>query len=339
MDIEAKRKTIAILKVLHEYGHPMGSGLISQQLTNWGIDLRERMVRYYLSLTDQAGWTRNLGRRGRVLTPAGRKELEIGIAIDRVGFVAARVDELTYQMTFNEHQLDGTVILNLSLVAEADFETARREMLAVLGARLGMGRLARFVTAEQRLPGIDVPDGYVGIITVCSITLNGVLLRRGITMSSRFGGLLEVNEHVPVRFSQIINYDASTLDPIEVFIKGHMTSVRTAVHSGTGVVGASFREIPTITLPDFQRVCQRLEEIGLGGVLLVGKPNQPLLDIPVGYGRVGVIVAGGLNPLAAVEEAGITTRNQALHTLCDFSLLHDLAPELQPASQAPSAAS
>ena len=60
---------------------------------------------------------------------------------------------------------------------------------------------------------------------------------------------------------------------------------------------------------------------------MVGRPNQPLLDIPVGYGRVGIILAGGLNPLAAAEEIGIETRNRALHTLVDFSHLRDMSPE------------
>jgi repressor of nif and glnA expression len=53
----------------------------------------------------------------------------------------------------------------------------------------------------------------------------------------------------------------------------------------------------------------------------VGKPNQPLLDIPVMEGRAGIIVAGGLNPLAAVEESGIRTENLAMGTLLDFSEL------------------
>ena len=29
--------------------------------------------------------------------------------------------------------------------------------------------------------------------------------------------------------------------------------------------------------------------------------NQPLLDVPVPQGRVGLIVCGGLNPIAAVD--------------------------------------
>jgi repressor of nif and glnA expression len=54
---------------------------------------------------------------------------------------------------------------------------------------------------------------------------------------------------------------------------------------------------------------------------VIGKPNQPLLDIPVARGRTGIIVMAGLNPLAAVEEVGIKTTNWAMKTMLDFERL------------------
>lgn len=327
MDIATKRKIFAILKILRQNDHPMGAAAISLQLANMGIELRERMVRYYLSIADQAGMTKNLGRLGRAITDLGRKEIEVGLAVDKVGFVASRVDELTYQMTFNEETMRGTVILNVSMIDSKDFNRSRHEIMTVMRSRLGMGRFLLICGPGESPPGIEVPEDHFAIATVCSITINGILLHHGITMSSRFGGLLELDEFTPVRFSQIINYDASTLDPIEIFIKSGMTSVREVAMTGTGVIGASFREIPTITLPDFERISDKLEQIGLGCVLMIGRPNQPLLDIPVSHGRVGVILAGGLNPIAAAEEIGVETRNQALHTLVDFSELRDMGPD------------
>ncbi|MBN1437093.1 MAG: DUF128 domain-containing protein [Sedimentisphaerales bacterium] len=327
MDIATKRKIFAILRILRQEGQPMGAAALSSHLANLGIELRERMVRYYLSIADEAGMTKNLGRRGRVITDLGRKEIDVGLAIDKVGFVAARVDELIYQMTFDEESLAGTVILNVSIIEASDFNRSRHEILTTMRSRLGMGRYLLIASPQDNVPGIEIPENHFAIATVCSITMNGVLLRHGITMSSRFGGLLELNEFTPVRFSQIINYDATTLDPIEIFIKSGMTTVRMAAMTGTGIIGASFREIPTVTLPDFKRIAKRLEQIGLGCVLMIGRPNQPLLDIPVSHGRVGVIVAGGLNPLAAAEEIGIQTRNRALHTLVDFSQLRDMQTE------------
>jgi repressor of nif and glnA expression len=325
MDIDNKRKIVAILKILHENGQPMGSAAISNHLAQWGIDLRERMIRNYLKMADREGLTLNLGRRGRTLTDLGRKELEVGIAIDKVGFVASRVDELSYKMTFDEQRKSGTVILNCSFIETSYFpETILREIAFVMRANLGMGHLLLLDHPGDNILNLEIPSGNFAIATVCSVTLNGVLLRHGIAMISRFGGLLELHEGKPVRFRQIINYDGSTLDPLEIFIKGKMTSVRQAARTGTGVIGASFREIPTIALPVAQNIIKKLEQIGLGGVLMMGKPHQPLLDIPVSSGRVGIIIAGGLNPIAALEETGIATQSSALHSLCDFAQLSDI---------------
>lgn len=62
-----------------------------------------------------------------------------------------------------------------------------------------------------------------------------------------------------------------------------------------------------------------MKEKGIGGILLIGNPNQPLLEMPVGLDKVGMIIVGGLNPVAAIEEAGITTVSKAMSTLYKFS--------------------
>jgi hypothetical protein len=56
----------------------------------------------------------------------------------------------------------------------------------------------------------------------------------------------------------------------------------------------------------------------------MGEPSRPLLDIPVRQGRAGLVVVAGLNPLAAVQEAGIPTENRALARLCEVSALSSL---------------
>jgi len=194
-------------------------------------------------------------------------------------------------------------------------------MMQVFRAGLSMGQLATFGLPGEKIGGFTVPDGNIAVGTVCSVTINGIFLSEGIATCSRFGGLLEIDQGRPTRFTQIIHYDGTTLDPLEIFIKGHMTRVREASSGGKGVIGASFREIPAPALPAVTKLDRRLQKIGLGAVLLVGKPNQPVLDIPVQNGRVGIVVIGGLNPIAAVEEAGIETKNMAMAVLHDFENL------------------
>ena len=84
----------AILHILQQSGNPVGSGVLAQRLHQEGISLKPRMIRNYLQAMDQAGFTENLGRRGRRITERGRSELESGIIIDKVGLMATRIDEL-----------------------------------------------------------------------------------------------------------------------------------------------------------------------------------------------------------------------------------------------------
>jgi repressor of nif and glnA expression len=55
--------------------------------------------------------------------------------------------------------------------------------------------------------------------------------------------------------------------------------------------------------------------------LQIGNPNTPLLEVPVGIDKVGMVVVGGLNPVAALEEKGILTESKAMSTLIDYSRL------------------
>ncbi|MBE3069430.1 MAG: DUF128 domain-containing protein, partial [Planctomycetes bacterium] len=238
--------------------------------------------------------------------------------------IDSRGDELAYNMTLDLKRSRGTVILNVTALPAAYLDDARRIMGPVIRARLGMGHFGLVAGTGQGVPGLAVAAGEAIIGTVCSITLNGLLRAAGIPILSRFGGLLELRDGEPLRFTHIIAYAGTTLDPIEVFIKAQMTSVGMAARTGNGLVGASFREVPAAAITHVRKVIQQMDEAGLGGMVLVGDPNMPLLEIPVSQGRVGILVMAGLNPLAAVQEAGIPTDNRALARLCEFETLTPL---------------
>ncbi|MCD6429811.1 MAG: DUF128 domain-containing protein, partial [Deltaproteobacteria bacterium] len=152
----------------------------------------------------------------------------------------------------------------------------------------------------------------------CSITLNGVLLQNGIPTNSRFGGLLELQGREAVRFVEIINYDGTSLDPLEVFIRSGMTDYRGAIATGNGRIGASFREFPADSRGLVENLAARLDAIGLGGFMALGWPGQSLLDIPVNEGSFGAVVIGGLNPAAILEENGHRITLRALAGLLDW---------------------
>jgi hypothetical protein len=330
MDERSRRKMLEILRVLAESERPLGGARIAQALALAGREMSQRTIRYYLERTDAEGLTEPVGRRGRRLTERGRREVEEAYAVDKVGFVAARVDALTYRMRFRLRSARGEVVVNLSTLPACHISRAARLMAQVFAAGLSMGQRLRLAPPGSRLGRLRLGPEEYGVATICSVSVNGVLLSAGIPTTNRFGGLLQMVDGRPVRFTQLIYYDGTTLDPLEIFIKGRMTTVGQAARTGNGVVGASFREIPAPSAERARRLSARMERVGLGGILLVGRPGQPLLEVPVSPGRVGLVVIGGLNPLAAVEEEGIPTTNRAMGTLMPFQELVPYPQALTP---------
>jgi repressor of nif and glnA expression len=321
MSTKADRTKVAILKALHEIGGAAGASRIMEQLSAEGLNLQARTVRFYLAQLDREGMTRLVSRRrGREITDRGREELAHANVAEKVGFIAAKVDTLGYQMSFRHVETGGSIIANVALIDARAASASMREMDKVFARRLGMGRRLAVAGAGERLGNLTVPDGMLGIGTVCSVTVNGILLHHGIPVTSRFGGLLEMRGGRPSRFVELIDYAGTTLDPLETFIRAGMTDVRGCARSGDGIIGASFREVPSVAIDDVKRICRDMERLGLGGVMDIGRPNLPLLDIPVSEGRAGMIVIGGLNPMAAVYETGIRVSMLSLAGLAEFSL-------------------
>jgi len=320
MNTRNDKARAAILRILSELDAPAGAARIAERLPGMGIQLQPRTIRLYLTELDRDGLTALTSRRkGRVITDQGRAELARSDVVAKVGFVRGRIDTLGYRMTFRSDTGAGTVIANFALVPSRDLSQIFAEIKPVFARNLSMGRRLCLVRANESLAGRDIPGGYAALGTLCSVTLNGVLMAEGIPVTSRYGGLIEMRQNQPARFVELMDYSATTVDPLEIFIRAGMTSVRECVRSGNGVITASFREIPSVALDDARRAFFRLQRAGMGGILMTGRPGQPLLDIPVAEGRTGFIVVGGLNPVAAVVEAGISCELKSLSGLEEFS--------------------
>ncbi len=321
---------VAILKALKEIRSPAGAARIRQQLLAFGVNLQPRTVRFYLLQMDREGLTKPVSRRaGRLMTEAGHRELQHANIIEKVGFVAARMDSLLYRMSYALPAAAGTIITNLALIPRSFVVRAVEDMKPVFARRLGMGTRLAIAREGETLAGTTVPAEKVALGTVCNVTVNGILLKHGIPVTSRFGGLMEMREGKPVRLTALIEYRGTTLDPLEMFIRARMTRVRDCARTGNGIIGICFREVPVAALPEVRRIRKDMEHQGLDGILAIGYPNQPLFDIPVDEGRAGLIVKGGLNPIAALCEAHGEVQFHPLHEVedigrfSDFSVLRD----------------
>lgn len=317
-----ERKVFSILKVLGSSQQAQGARVIARSLKDYGIELTERAVRYHLRMTDEKGLTRLVGRRdGRVITELGQIELNKALVNDKVGFAFSRIESLAFRTNFNWDTHTGPIPVNISFFPKEQFTKALKIMKPIFKAGLCVSDLVATAGEGESIGDIIVPKGKTALATVCSIVVNGALLKAGVPVDSRFGGILQIHHHQPLRFTELINYAGTSLDPTEIFIRANMTSVQKVVASGDGEILANFREIPAICRPLAEEIAAKLKNAGLGGLFMIGNVSEPLCEMYVDLNRVGIILIGGLNPVAAAHEAGIESENHAMSALIDYKEL------------------
>ena len=318
---DTEKKILSILKVLSESSDPLGSITIARQLEGHGVSLSERAIRYHLRITDERGYTRPAGRDGRMITPKGLDELQMALAPDQVGFILDRLQLLAFQTTFNPRTRTGEVAINTSVFSEGKFKKALAAMRGVFKAGLCVSDLVAVASEGEKLGDVVIPSGKVGLASVCSVTVNGVLLKAGVPVESRFGGVLEVIDLKPKRFVAVINYAGTSIDPSEQYIRAGMARVSDAARTGNGRVLANFREIPSAARSLVAETVEGLKETGINGVYVLGNTGEPVCQIAIGLNRVGIVLLGGLNPVAAAVEAGIEVDNISESGMIEYQRL------------------
>jgi len=319
---DVERKVVSILKVLSDSETPLGSRVIARRLKDCGIELGERAVRYHLKLMDERGLTQLVGRRdGRALTEQGIEEIGYALVKDKVGFAISRIELLAFRTDFDLDKRTGYIPINVSLFPKARFSKALQTMKPAFAAGLGVSELVAVAQEGEILGEIVIPQGKVGLATVCSVVINGVLLKLGVPMDSKFSGILQIRNSKPLRFVELIQYSGCSLDPSDVFIRAKMTSVSKVVSEGEGNILATYREIPALCQPIVEKTMPKLKEAGLGGVLVMGGISEPVCEIPVELNRIGIIIRNGLNPVAAAVEAGLEVENYGMSTVIEYKNL------------------
>ena len=323
-DIE--RKTLAILNTLEESPRASGSTVITRRLKDRGVSLSERAVRYHLKLMDARGLTRLVGRRdGRIITEQGQTELKKAMVTRKVGFALSRIEILAFRTAFNTDTRAGLIPVNVSLFMKDDFNKALKVMEPVFRAGLCVSDLVAVAGEGETIGDLMIPEGQIGFATVCSVAVNGVLLKSGVPIDSKFGGILQIRDRKPLRFVELIHYAGSSLDPGEIFIKAKMTSVAGAVRDGNGEILANYREIPAGCRTLAEEVKEKLARAGIGGVLLIGNVSEPVCEVPLELNRIGIVLIGGLNPVAATAEAGISSESHAMSTVVDYRKMVEIS--------------
>ncbi|MFQ5762174.1 MAG: DUF128 domain-containing protein [Candidatus Bathyarchaeia archaeon] len=317
-DEHALRRSVEILKILEEKRGPVGARVIASELKRRGYDLNERTVRYHLRILDERGLTENLGYDGRVITQKGIEEAREALVHDRLGFIITKIESLIFKMDFDAKKGRGKIIVNLGLISEKNLDKAMSVISKVVSAGYAVSPHVKVIRPDDYAEDYVVPEGKLMIATACSITLDGLLHRVGVPASLKFGGVVQIVDRKPQRFTDAITYSGSTLDPHEVFAVKGLGSVFNAMNTGSGYVLANFREVP-LEAVDCVKTCFRTAEaFGIKGVVSVGEPNNAVLGVTPSMGKIGIACYGGTNPFAALSEVGIPVETRAIHGLMQF---------------------
>jgi repressor of nif and glnA expression len=248
-------------------------------------------------------------------------------------FVNHTIEEYAMQVTYDPVAGTGRVVYNLSLVRTPDLAPVLEVVRTACRSGVCASDQVRIVREGETIDGFPVPEGQTGICTLCSVTLDGILLNRGVPLHPIGGGVVEIVNRVPRRFTHLIHYDETTIDPLQVLIAEEISSVSEVIRSGNGTILANIRECHMEAEPLVAELLDDLGDSRFVGVLEVGLPNSPLLGVQISPQYMGVVAVGGTNPMAAVREAGYTVGTRAMRGVIDaaeMTSIEQLAADVQP---------
>jgi len=239
-------------------------------------------------------------------------------------FVNNNIEDYAMQVTFDPVAGEGNVVYNLSLIKNEDLDFAISILKAAHKTGVSVSGLVRFFSSGENVGEYRIPKGCTGICTMCSITFDGLLIRRGIPVNPIGGGVVEIENRTPIRFTHIILYEYTTIDPLQVLISQKTTSVTDVMRKGSGNMLANIREFHMEAEPLVGIVLDELASSSYSGILEVGMPNLPLLGVPVSPQYVAIAAVGGTNPMAVIRESGRWVQTQAMKGLMDITSMEEI---------------
>ncbi|QSZ67153.1 DUF128 domain-containing protein [Methanofollis aquaemaris] len=300
--IRTERKYIEILRILKEHPDPMGAKRLSELMAEHGFVLSDRAVQYYLRSLDEMGFTNKVGNRGRVLTPKGVSEIESALVGERIGFIISKLERLAVRTTFDPTTCTGDVAYNLSIVPDPEVDRVREAFDAVLATRCGFFSSYRLVDNDPR-----VPPGHTGFITVCSVTMDGVLQRLGVPVEMKYGGRLAVRDGRPARFTDLVSYRGTSIDPLQLFISAGLTSIREYVTTGTGTALANVRKVPLPAQEYVEEIAGAMRSAGFLFPVGMGEKVFNLSEEPY---RLSIVSYSSMNLVGHAFELGCAIRTE-----------------------------
>lgn len=239
-------------------------------------------------------------------------------------FVNHNIEDYAIQVTFDPAAGEGSIVYNLALIRNEDLDFAISILKDANKTGVSVSGLVKFYASGETVSDFVIPKGLTGICTMCSITFDGLLIRRGVPVNPIGGGVVEIENRDPIRFTHIILYEHTTIDPLQVLISQKTTSVTNVMRRGSGNILANIREFHMEAEPLVGQVLDELSSSSYSGILEVGMPNVPLLGVPVNPQFIAIAAVGGTNPMAAIREADRWVQIQAMKGLMDISEMEEI---------------
>ena len=227
--------------------------------------------------------------------------------MDPLVFTLAKIENIMQQVTFDPQEMKGKIVTN-TITVKRDF---LEDVLLILYDTIANG------LAVSPHIKIESVGQNTRILTACSITIDGVLLKQGIPVRPKGGGIIEVVDRLPMRFTDMLLYWATTIDPIDILMSQELTSVRKMMETGSGRILGNLREAPMLAREQIEDVLELLKTSDFAGVLELGEPNMDVLGVPVERDHMGIALVGGTNIVAAALESGMEISTQSISGLTD----------------------
>ncbi len=230
----------------------------------------------------------------------------------KLPFLLSKSWNLIQQVDFDIEKQKGDIMANVSYLNKENLDDALKIMEDTYNDN------PKYINPYYTLVEHPEDEDKTGIATVCSLSIDGILIKNGIMSNPKYSGLLELTE--PPLFIDMISYNGTTLDPHKIFLSKNMTSI---TGTGPNKILASVKEIPYISRDYAVHLLEILNNIGFS-IYKIGKPRELVYNSKVGNYNFGVITGGGLNSIGAVKEKGIDIEVKAIEKLIPFEKMERL---------------
>ena len=260
MGTGGERRRYDLLRLIDE-NEPIGSIRLVDMMQQRGYSIKDRTIRLMLSELDDENLTEKVTGKGRRLTPAGRTELQRGDVSGRLERVRERIATLTSQVTYDPAEDGGEVVAGTGRIAAGDVDEAFELLTALHESTIGPVPVA-----------VVGDDAGVEIAIPSSITLDGVLLSRGINARLVTAGLVEYDGEI-TRYIDAISGEGSTMDVVRLLVEADRTDVDAILDGREGVLIVDNREFPLTRFEEAKDLSTATRD-RLGGVVSFRRPRE-----------------------------------------------------------------